>query len=128
MWRVTQMRILSDRQRFGNLALCRGEWLTTSCEVRLGDGWAARVPVCVALEERGGGDNGTFVSDPGNELNSNREFLGGEAAGHTDRGKSTEIADAAERVGKGEVSFEICFERGGRYWERGGDQNIELIE
>jgi len=86
------------------------------------------VPVRATLEDVRGGDDIAIVANAADELDSHREFFGGEAAGHTERRQAAKIADAAERIGKGEVGFEIGFECGGGDGERRGGEDVVIVE
>ena len=103
----------------------------------LGDGRALVYPGASLFEGGGGGDDGLFVVHPANDVEADREAVGGEAGGDAGGG----VADDVDGVGEG-VEAEVLVRVGGLagylfrelaygdagYGEGGGDDKIELFE
>ena len=66
------------------------------------------VPIRVLLIGARRLNHGSVISGPPHELQSDWQVFRREAAGHGNCRKPAQVADAAERVWKNEVRFEIC--------------------
>ena len=86
------------------------------------------MPIRVLLEKFGGGDHGTIVTNAADKLNSDRKFFRAQAARDADRGQSTKIANAAERISKTQARFEVGVQSAGGDGKGCRCDHIELIE
>src|SRR5579863_5263391 len=86
------------------------------------------VPVGVLLKDPRSADDRGVGAGFADELQSERKFVVGESARNRKCRQSAEIANAAERIGKSDIGFQIGFERRGADWLRRGDQHVEIFE
>src|SRR5579859_5458293 len=86
------------------------------------------VPVGVLLESTRSADDRGVGAGFADELQSERKLIVGESARNRKCRQSAEIANAAERIGKSDIGFQIGFKRRGADWLRRGDQHVEIFE
>ena len=65
------------------------------------------MPFGVLLENSCGANDSGVVAGSGDELQTNGQFVVRETAGNRECGKSAKISNAAKRIGKRQISFEI---------------------
>lgn len=79
-------------------------------------------------KEAGGSNDGAVVAGARDELNSRRQLLRSESAGHAHRRKPAQLSQTTHRIGKRQIRFEISVERPGRDRKRRRGEDVELIE
>ena len=88
----------------------------------------AAMPVGVKLECSRRFDHGEVVSRTSHELQANGKIIFSKATRHGESGKAAQIANPAQRIGKGEIGLKIHVERRRGNRERSSNEYVERVK